>query len=117
MKRLVSIACRWLKRALLAGVITFVIALIVFVIAWFAFPFPSHQLDRWPASPRVVDRRGEPMLQLVGIDDQWRMPIALSPGRNSVQRSGHITTLATQRWRAPFELSGKPWVIMDAHHN
>ncbi len=41
------------------------------------FPFPMRTLERWPASPRVEDRTGRPLLQLVGNDEQWRFPIPL----------------------------------------
>jgi penicillin-binding protein 1C len=77
MKRLLSIAFRWLRRGLRAGAIVFIFVLVAFLVAWIAFPFPADRLDRWPSSPRVLDRHGEPMLQLVGVDDQWRMPVAL----------------------------------------
>ena len=41
------------------------------------FPFPIEKLEQWPTSPRVEDRTGRPLLQLVGDDGQWRFPIPL----------------------------------------
>ena len=69
---------RWVRRILFAGFVTGCFLLIALVVAWFVFPFPSGQLDRWMPSPRVVDRHGQPLLQLVGSDDQWRLPITLN---------------------------------------
>jgi penicillin-binding protein 1C len=43
----------------------------------FVFPFPIEKLEQWPTSPRVEDRTGRPLLQLVGDDGQWRFPIPL----------------------------------------
>ena len=41
------------------------------------FPFPIEKLEQWPTSPRVEDRTGRSLLQLVGDDGQWRFPIPL----------------------------------------
>ena len=49
----------------------------VYFIIQALFPFPVQALERWPASPRVEDRTGRPLLQLVGKDEQWRFPIPL----------------------------------------
>jgi penicillin-binding protein 1C len=49
----------------------------IVLIVQLVFPFPVQTLERWPASPRVEDRTGRPLLQLVGKDEQWRFPIPL----------------------------------------
>ena len=58
--------------AALAGIAATVVAIVQA-----AFPFPVQTLERWPASPRVEDRTGRVLLQLVGNDEQWRFPIPL----------------------------------------
>ncbi len=68
----------WLGRVALAAGAFFALGAAVFAFSWFAFPFPLDRLDRRPASVRVEDRDGAPLLELVGSDDQWRYPVPLS---------------------------------------
>ena len=68
---------RWLKCLTVAGLALTAAAAVAFLIAWWAFPFPIEQLDNWPVSPMVTDVRGQPMLGLVGRDEQWRRPVGL----------------------------------------
>ena len=58
-----------------------VLAMAALAVLWAAFPFPRRRLEGWPASPAVLDVRGRTILQLVGPDDQWRIPVG--PGRIS----------------------------------
>lgn len=67
----------WLRRACLAVMAASALLVIVVAAAWVLFPFPAHRLEQWPVSPRVLDRHGMPLLQLVGSDDQWRMAVGL----------------------------------------
>jgi penicillin-binding protein 1C len=50
---------------------------IVFGTVWFAYPFPSERLGHSAVSPRVMDRTGRVLLQIVGRDDHWRFPVPL----------------------------------------
>jgi penicillin-binding protein 1C len=71
---------RWrrrLLRAFIAMTLFAAAALVGLAVAWVRSPFPLEKLDRWPRSPRVLDRHGEQMLQTVGMDDQWRIPVPL----------------------------------------
>lgn len=54
------------------------LASVVFVVLWFCYPFPAERLDSLPASPRVTDRTGRVLLQVVGEDDHWRFPVSLN---------------------------------------
>ena len=49
----------------------------VFAVIWFCFPFPAERLDSLSVSPRVTDRTGQVLLQVVGEDDHWRFPVSL----------------------------------------
>ncbi len=49
----------------------------IFISAWFIFPFPSKNLDKWTISPTITDIKNRPLLSIVGSDDQWRSPVAL----------------------------------------
>jgi penicillin-binding protein 1C len=62
--------------AFVLGGLALLLALVV-TFVWHAFPFPFDKLDNWPASPRVTDRTGQELLQVVGRDDQWRQPVPL----------------------------------------
>lgn len=68
---------RHLRRLAVAALLSCVILVIGFVTVRIAFPFPWRQLNNWPVSPRVEDRDGRPMLQIVGSDDHWRFQIPL----------------------------------------
>ena len=59
------------------ALVLFILAAIALEVLWHASPFPQDRLSILPQSPRVLDRHGQPMLQLVGIDDQWRLPVTL----------------------------------------
>lgn len=69
---------RWLRRSIVTGGVTGLVASTIVVIAWFASPFPLELLSEWPTSPRVTDRHGEVLFATVGRDEQWRQPIPLS---------------------------------------
>lgn len=49
----------------------------MFAVVWIAYPFPSERLESLPVSPRVTDRTGQVLLQVVGEDDHWRFPVRL----------------------------------------
>lgn len=72
---------RWVRRSLFISLGLFTIAFISLAAWAFDFnrrdPFPTRKLEVWPQSPRVIDRNGETMLEIVGRDDQWRRPVAL----------------------------------------
>ena len=53
------------------------LATVVFAVLWFCYPFPAERLNSLPVSPRVTDRTGHVLLQVVGEDDQWRCPVSL----------------------------------------
>ena len=65
---------RRLSRGVLAAAAALALA---WLIASWLLPFPEERLDRWGASPCVLDVRGRPMLSLVASDDQWRLPVPL----------------------------------------
>jgi penicillin-binding protein 1C len=77
-KHLVHLTLKWLKRSAIAGSICALIISIAFTICWRVFPLQTNKLDDWPASPRVTDRHGQTMLQLVSSDDQWRVPVTIN---------------------------------------
>lgn len=53
------------------------LATVAFAVLWFCFPFPAERLNSLPVSPRVTDRTGRVLLQVVGEDDHWRFPVSL----------------------------------------
>lgn len=65
---------RWM---LASGVCLTGSAMVVFVVLWCCFRFPADRLNSLPVSPRVTDRSGQVLLQVVGEDDHWRFPVAL----------------------------------------
>lgn len=65
---------RWLKRL---AILMTVFALLL-VAAWFLFPFPEERLQKWAASPTVLDVKGRTMLSIVGRSEQRLQPIPLS---------------------------------------
>ena len=67
-----------IRRWLLGVTVSLVtLAGISFAVLWFCFPFPSERLNSLSASPRVTDRSGRVLLQVVGEDDHWRFPVSL----------------------------------------
>lgn len=68
----------WLKRLAVVAGCAVLLLVVVLAVCWFAFPFPLEKIERLPRSPIVTDRNGRVMLDLVGSDDQWRIPITLS---------------------------------------
>ncbi|MFN0056999.1 MAG: penicillin-binding protein 1C [Planctomycetota bacterium] len=69
---------RWRYRLGLAVLAFVTICCGIFALAWFLLPFPYSTLENWPTSPLVTDRHSTPLLERVGTDDQWRIPVALS---------------------------------------
>lgn len=65
---------RWILAA--SGIAVAVCAVVAGAV-WFAFPFPKDRLDQLAVSPRVTDRNGQVLLQIVGRDDHWRFPVEL----------------------------------------
>ena len=57
---------RWLKRLGLTAAAATLLGCAALAIIWHAYPFPTRQLERWPASPVVCDREGTPVLAVVG---------------------------------------------------
>ena len=67
---------KWLIVRMLKGALClFTLAVVGLAVAWWACPFPTERLNRWPTSPRVFDAQGRTILAVVGQDDQWRMPV------------------------------------------
>jgi hypothetical protein len=57
-------------RFLAGGLALFVaISMAAFVIAWHLFPFPMERLQQWPASPVVLDAKGNRLFSVVGRDE------------------------------------------------
>ena len=50
----------------------------LFAILEVLLPFPFHDLDPAPQSPRVTSREGVPLLAAVARDEQWRLPVPLA---------------------------------------
>ncbi|MEX2214046.1 MAG: penicillin-binding protein 1C [Phycisphaeraceae bacterium] len=68
---------RLLRRTAKAAIVPFIVAAIALEILWRVSPFPVERLSYLPQSPRVLDRHAQPLMQLVGMDDQWRLPVSL----------------------------------------
>jgi penicillin-binding protein 1C len=81
-----------------------------FIYAWCAFPFPMHRLEDWPISPRVTDRSGQTLLDLVAEDQQWRFPVALSEVSPWVVKA----TIAVEDHRFREHLGVDPWAVARA---
>ena len=69
---------RHLRRLFIAAALSGVALAFTIAAVRIAFPFPWQRLEDWPVSPRVEDRDGRPLLQIVGDDDQWRFHIPLT---------------------------------------
>lgn len=65
------------RRCVISLILLVTSAAAIVVVFQIVFPFPIEKLEQWPTSPRVEDRTGRPLLQLVGDDGQWRFPIPL----------------------------------------
>lgn len=50
----------------------------VFTICWRMFPFPSEKLRHYDRSILVMERSGQPLLELVGRDNQRCRPVSLT---------------------------------------
>ena len=71
---------RTFRRLRLAGACLarlMVLSALLLAAAWLLFPFPQQRLERWSASPTVLDVRGRDMLSVVGRDQQRRRPVPL----------------------------------------
>ncbi len=71
---------RWQRRLLhlaIVGLALMTLGAAALLCADRVWPFPVERLNRWPASPLVTDRAGEPLLTVVGTDEQWRYPVPL----------------------------------------
>jgi len=68
---------RWARRLVLVALVAAGAGAVALAVAWRALPFPTEQLDRWPASPVVTDASGGPLLMRVSADDQWCTPVSL----------------------------------------
>ncbi|MBN1818255.1 MAG: penicillin-binding protein 1C [Sedimentisphaerales bacterium] len=73
---------RYRKRFMQALLVTVFLLALCLTIAWFAFPFPLHKLDRWQTSPFVFDAHGRYMLSVVSPQQQWCVPVPLSDVSN-----------------------------------
>lgn len=60
---------------LIAGTL---LPLCVFAICWRLFPFPSEKLRHYDRSVLVTERSGQPLLELVGPDNQRCRPVGLT---------------------------------------
>lgn len=50
----------------------------VFAVCWHLFPFPSEKLRHYERSVLVLERSGQPLLELIGRDNQRCRPVGLS---------------------------------------
>ena len=66
-----------LRQLLAAVACVFLVATGMIAAIRFAFPFPYERLADWPVSPRVEDRAGRPLLQIVADNDHWRFEVPL----------------------------------------
>ncbi len=69
---------RWIKRLAIVTAATLATTLAAGAVLWQMSPFPLERLRDWPASPRITDRSGQTMLERVGADGQWRIPVKLA---------------------------------------
>ena len=43
------------------------LAMLLLAVLWVCFPFPRDRLEQWAVSPRVLDVKGRPMLNIVSF--------------------------------------------------
>jgi len=55
-----------------------ILSAIALVLIWHLYPFPRGRLQRWSASPAVLDVRGRQVFSIVGPDQQWRYPVRMA---------------------------------------
>ena len=58
-----------LRRLLVWAAVAAVAAAVIFVAAWFVFPFPREDLARYPAATILLDRTGAPLRLRLGPND------------------------------------------------
>lgn len=68
---------RWVRRSALLATGTVVLSALAFLIAWHAFPLPDDFLTPGPPGALVLDRDGGTLLDVVGSDEQRRIPIGI----------------------------------------
>jgi penicillin-binding protein 1C len=74
-----------LLRSLLFGLLA---CAVLCAIAWFAFPFPAAELDRYPAATVLLDRTGGPLRVRLGPGDtDCRLPYRADPERDWICRA------------------------------
>lgn len=72
-----KMVARVLKLLLKAGGIVAVLSVAALILAWLLFPFPEERLERWAASPTVLDVNDRELMGIVGADGHWRRPVPL----------------------------------------
>ncbi len=72
-----KIAIKVLKLLLKISVIAVVLSVFALILAWILFPFPEERLEKWAASPTVLDVNDRELMGIVGLDEHWCRPIPL----------------------------------------
>jgi len=72
-----KMVARVLKLLLKGGGIVAVLSVAALILAWLLFPFPVERLEKWAASPTVLDVNDRELMGIVGPDDHWRRPVPL----------------------------------------
>ncbi len=98
------------RLAALGGGLFLVILMGLFLLAWQLYPFPVERLQQWPASPVVLDARGNRLFSMVGSNQQWRYPIPLE----SVSPWLIQATIATEDQRFYHHAGVDPWAVLRA---
>ena len=98
--------------------ITFALATVAFLVSWWRVPPVVDDGSQTAISLRIEDRQGQALLRQVGVDEQWREPIALeSMGCHlpaavmAVEDERFLTHLGVDpiaTTRAVFQISGMP---------
>lgn len=69
---------RWLKRLLVGTGILCAVSGAALALIWRLYPFPVERLEKWSASPAILDAQGNTLFALVGDHEQWCHPVSLS---------------------------------------
>lgn len=72
-----SIWFRRARRLVVCGAVVILLLGGAVGVIGYTHPFPATSLVNWPKSVSVTDRHGRVLLEAVGVDDQWRIPIGL----------------------------------------
>ncbi len=72
-----KIVIKALKLLLKTVVITVALSVFTLILVWILFPFPEERLERWIASPTVLDVNDRELMGIVGPDEHWCRPVPL----------------------------------------